>query len=109
MKKAEFMKQLEGCQIPERFDQHLLDHAAAMFEKWGLQAHITWHETDTEYLFNNFGLNDKAEDSEAVKSEKKALRCVATKIMKMQINKEDAASIIKNFNKINEPGFKGLD
>ncbi len=103
------MKQLQGCQIPERFDQHLLDHAAAMFQKWGLVAHTSWDEKNTEYLFKNFGLDDKSEDGQAVKDEKKMLRCVVSKMMQMQISKEDASTIIKNFNKINEPGFRGLE
>jgi hypothetical protein len=109
LKKEEFMKQIEECQTPERFDQHLLDHAAAMFEKWGLQAHHTWAETDKEHLFSTHGLNDRAEDSEAVKKEKKALRCVASQIMKTQISKEDAVGLMKNFNRISEPGFRWLE
>ena len=34
------MKQIEGCKVPERFDQHLLDHAAEMFSKWGMTTRI---------------------------------------------------------------------
>ncbi len=109
LKKDEFLKQLQGCQLPERFDQHLLDHAAAMFHKWGLIAHTSWDENNTEFLFKNFGIDDKSEDSQAVKDEKKVLRCVISKMMQMQISKEDASTIIKNFNRIKEPGFKGLE
>jgi hypothetical protein len=109
LRKDEFMKQIEGCQLPESFDQHLLDHAAAMFQKWGLIAHTSWDESNTEYLFKNFGLDDKPDDTEAVKKEKKALRCLSTKIMKMQISRDDASNIMKNFNKIKEPGYRWLE
>jgi len=109
LKKDEFMKQLQGCELPKRFDQHLLDHASVMFQRWGLIAHTSWDEDNREFLFKNFGLDDKSEDSQSVKDEKKALRCVISKMMQMQISKEDASTIIKNFNKINEQGFKGLE
>lgn len=109
MKKDEFMNQLQGCQLPERFDQHLLDHAAAMFQKWGVIAHTSWDENNKEFLFKNFGLDDKPDDSREAKDEKERLRCVLSKMMNMQISKEDASTIIKNFNKIKEPGFKGLE
>lgn len=106
MKKDEFMKLIEGCPLPERFDQHLLDHAAAMFQKWGLMAHTSWDEANTEHLFKNFGLDDKADDSAPVKKEKEALRCLASKIMKTQISRDDASDIMKNFNRIKDPSFK---
>jgi hypothetical protein len=109
LKKEEFFKQIEGCQAPESFDPDLLDRAAAMFEKWGLPAHSTWAETGEEHLFHTHGLNEKSDDSEAAKKEKRALRCIASKIMKMQIRKEDAVGIMKNFNGINEPGFRWLE
>jgi hypothetical protein len=109
LKKEEFFKQIDSCQVPESFDQDLLDRAAAMFEKWGLPAHSTWAETGEEHLLETHGLNDKSGDSEAVKKEKKALRCVASKMMKMQIRKEDAVGIMKNFNSINKPGFRWLE
>lgn len=109
LKKDEFMEKIQDCQTPERFDQHLLDNAAAMFEKWGLQAHHTWAETDKEHLFQTHGLNDLSGDSETVKKEKKALRCIASQIMKTQIRKEDAVGIMKNFNRIKEPGFRWLE
>ncbi len=109
MKKDEFMKQLQGCELPERFDQHLLDHAAAMFQRWGLIAHTSWDENNKEFLFKNFGIDDKPEDSQMVKDEKNKLRCVISKMMQMQISRDDASTIIKNFNRIKEPGFRGLE
>ncbi len=111
MKKDEFMTLIQECQIPERFDQELLDHSAAMLEKWGLLEHDPglWNENNAEHLFKNFGLIDKNDDSETVKSEKKALRCIISKMMKTQIGKGDAIGIMKNFNKINEPGFRWLE
>lgn len=102
MKKEEFMRQIEGCSIPERFDQHLLDHAAEMFGKWGMSAHMN----EKEHLFETFGLASKPDDSDALKEEKAALRCIATKMMEAKLNRKDAAEIIKNFNKIKEPSFK---
>ncbi len=111
MKRDEFMKNIEECEILGNFDQKLLDQAAAMFEKWGFLAHDPglWAKTDKEHLFQTHGLNDKNDDGEAVKKEKKALRCVASKIMKTQISKEDAVGIMKNFNRIMEPGFRWLE
>jgi hypothetical protein len=110
MKKNEFMKNIQECEILSNFDQNLLDKAATMFEKWGLLAHGPglWAKTDKEHLFKDFGLNDEVSDDDAVKREKKALRCISSKIMKTQINKEDAVGIMRNFNKIEEPGFKWL-
>jgi len=102
LKKEEFMRQIEGCKMPERFDQHLLDHAAEMFSKWGK----TTHMDEKEYLFENSGLASKPEDSDSLKMEKAALRCVATKMMEAKLNRTDAANIIKNFNKIKEPSFE---
>ncbi|VVB70347.1 Uncharacterised protein [uncultured archaeon] len=110
MKKDEFMKNIQECEILDNFDQGLLDQAAAMFEKWGLLAHGPglWAKTDTEHLFDDFGLNDKVGDSDAVKRQKKALRCISSKMMNTQIRKEDAVGIMKNFNKIGKPGFRWL-
>ena len=59
MKKKDFIKLICACEAPEHFDQDILDRAAAMFEKWGLQAHETWAETDKEHLFQVHGLSDK--------------------------------------------------
>ena len=109
MEREEFLRQIDSCQIPESFDQNLLDRAAAMFEKWGLPAHSTWAETGEEHLFETHGLNDRSDDSEATKKEKRALRCIASKIMGMQIRKENAVGIMKNFNSINKPGFRWLE
>jgi hypothetical protein len=108
VKRDEFMKLIQECEMPGNFDQNLLDKAAAMFEKWGLLAHDTWDETDKGHLFKNFGLNDEVGDSNEVKTKKKALRCISSKIMKSQIGREDAVGIMKNFNKIKEPGFRWL-
>ena len=101
MKKAEFMRQIEDCRLPEHFDQHLLDHAAVMFNKWGM----TTHMDEKEHLFESSGLASKPEDSDALKKEKEALRCVCEKMMETNLNRKDAAVIIKNFNKIKDPGF----
>jgi hypothetical protein len=110
MKKDEFMKDIQECELLGNFDQDLLDKAAAMFEKWGFLAHDPglWAKTDSEHLFNDFGLNDNVGDNDAIKKQKKALRCISSKIIKTQINKEDAVGIMKNFNKIGEPGFRWL-
>ncbi len=110
MKRDDFMKNIQECEILNNFDQGLLDQAAAMFEKWGLLAHDPglWAKTDKEHLFDDFGLNDKFGDNDAIKRQKKALRCISSKIIKTQINKEDAVGIMKNLNKIGEPGFRWL-
>ena len=83
--------------------------AAAMFEKWGLQAHVTWTETDKEHLFGTHGLSEESADSDAIKKEKQTLRCIASKIMHSDIAKDDAVGIMKNFNRINKPGFRWLE
>jgi hypothetical protein len=110
MKRDEFMKNIQECEILDNFDQNLLDQAAAMFEKWGILAHDPglWAKTDKGHLFKDFGLNDEVNDNDLVKREKKALRCISSKIMKTQINKDDAVGIMKNFNKIGETGFRWL-
>jgi hypothetical protein len=105
LKKKEFMQQIEGCRLPEIFDQHLLDHAAEMFSKWGM----TTHMDEKEHLFESSGLAPKAEDSDALKKEKEALRCVCEKMMETNLNKKDAADIIRNFNKIKDPGFEWVE
>ena len=104
------MKNIQECETFGNFDQGLLDQAAAMFEQWGFLAHDPglWAKTDSEHLFDDFGLNDKAGDSDAIKKQKKALRCISSHIIKTQIKKEDAVGIMKNFNKIGEPGFRWL-
>jgi hypothetical protein len=105
LKKEEFMQQIEGCRLPEIFDQHLLDHAAEMFSKWGM----TTHMDEKEHLFESSGLAPKTGDSDAQKKEKEALRCVCEKMMDAKLNRKDAADIIKNFNKIKDPGFEWVE
>ena len=106
MKKDDFMKLIKDCQIPESFDQKLLDEASLMMTKWG-EGYRHEH-ADKEYLFKHFGLVDKPEDSESILLEKAALRCVASKIFDSEMHKSDAVGIIKNFNNINKPGFRWL-
>ncbi len=105
MKKEEFMRQIDGCKLPEIFDQHLLDIASEMFSKWGMSTHMD----EKEYLFKSSGLAPKPKDSDAVKMEKEALRCVCEKMMDSQLNRKDAAVIIKNFNNIKDPEFKWVE
>jgi hypothetical protein len=103
LKKEEFMQQIiESCTLPETFDQHLLDNASEMFSKWGMTTHID----ETEHLFERSGLAPKTGDSDALKKEKEALRCVCKKMMDAKLNRRDAAVIIKNFNNIKDPGFE---
>lgn len=96
------MKKIEGCRLPDSFDQHLLDHAAEMFSKWGK----TTHMDEREHLFESFGLASKPDDGNDIKMEKIALRCVCSKMMDAQLNRTDAANIIKNFNKIRDADYK---
>jgi len=105
LKKEEFMKQIDGCKLPEIFDQHLLDIASEMFSKWGMSTHMD----EKEHLFKSSGLAPKPEDSDAVKKEKEALRCVCEKMMNSQLNRKDAAVIIKNFNNIIDPEFEWVE
>ena len=105
MNREEFMQHIKGCRLPEIFDQHLLDHAAEMFSKWGM----TTHMDEKEHLFERSGLAPKTGDSDALKKEKEALRCVCEKMMETNLNRKDAAVIIKNFNKIKEPGFEWVE
>jgi hypothetical protein len=105
LKKEEFMQQIEGCRLPDIFDQHLLDHAAEMFSKWGM----TTHMDEKEHLFESSGLAPKTGDSDALKKEKEALCCVCEKMMAAKLNRKDAADIIKNFNKIKDPGFEWVE
>jgi hypothetical protein len=105
LKKEEFMRQIEGCKVPESFDQHLLDNASEMFSKWGM----TTHMDEKEHLFERSGLAPKPGDSNALKKEKEALRCVCQKMMEAKLNSKDAAVIIKNFNKIKDPGLEWVE
>ena len=99
------MQQIEGCKLPETFDQDLLDKASEMFSKWGM----TTHMDEKEHLFESAGLAAKTGDSNALKKEKEALRCVCEKMMDAKLNRKDAAVIIKNFNKIKDPGFEWIE
>jgi len=105
LNKEEFMRQIEGCRLPGSFDQHLLDNASEMFSKWGM----TTHMDEKEHLFENSGLVSEPEDSDALKKEKEALRCVCEKMMEAKLNRKDAAVIIKNFNKIKDPRFEWVE
>ena len=105
MKKEEFMQQIEGCKLPKIFDQNLLDNAAEMFGKWGMSTHMD----EKEHLFEGAGLVSKPGDNDALKKEKEALRCLCMKMMDLKLNRKDAATIVKNFNKINEPGFEWIE
>jgi len=105
LNKEEFLRQIEGCKLPQSFDQHLLDHAAEMFGRWGR----TTHMDEREHLFETFGLASKSEDSNAMRMEKVALRCVCSKMMDAKLNRKDAADIIRNLNKIKEPGFTWVE
>jgi hypothetical protein len=105
LNKEEFMDQIEGCKLPEIFDQDLLDNAAEMFSKWGM----TIHMDEKEYLFERYGLVQKAGDSEFLREEKEALRCLCEKMMNIKLNRNDAAVIIRNFNKIKDPKYEWVE
>jgi hypothetical protein len=105
LKKEEFMQQIEGCKLTEIFDQHLLDNASEMFGKWGMSTHMD----EKEHLFQSAGLTPKTGDSDTLKKEKEALRCVCEKMMDAKLNRKDAATIIRNFNNINDPGFEWIE
>lgn len=106
LKKDDFMKLIKDCKMPESFDQKLLDEASIMMKKWGEGYE---HEgADKEYLFKHYNLADKPEDSEQVRNEKAALRCIASKIFKSELSKSDATGIMKNLGSINKPGFRWL-
>ena len=105
MNKEEFMRQIEGCKLPESFDQRLLDNASEMFSKWGM----TTHMDEKEHLFERSGLAPKPGDSNALRIEKEALRCVCEKMMEAKLNSKDASVIIKNFNKIKSPEFEWVE
>jgi hypothetical protein len=105
LKKEEFMLLIEGCRLPEMFDQNLLDNASVMFSKWGMSAQMN----EKEHLFKSSGLAPKPEDSDALKKEKEALRCVCEKMMNSQLNRKDAVVIMKNFNNIKDPKFEWVE
>jgi hypothetical protein len=105
LKKEEFLEQIEGIMLPETFDQHLLDHAAEMFGKWGKSTHMN----EKEHLFQSFGLASKPGDSNDLKMQKIALRFVCTRMMEANLNRKDAADLIRNFNKFKDPGYEWLE
>jgi hypothetical protein len=105
LRKDEFLQQFEGIVLPEAFDQDLLDHAAEMFGKWGKSAHMN----EKEHLFEAYGLASKSDDCPEVKTQKIALRFVCTRMMETQISRNDAAELIRNFNKIKYPGYEWLE
>lgn len=91
--------------LPERFNQDLLDHAAEMFGKWGRSVHMD----EKEHLFSTFGLTSKPGDNNEVRMQKIALRFVCSRMMEAEISRRDAADIIKNFNRIKDPGYQWLE
>ena len=91
MKKEEFLEQIEGCILPEMFDQRLLDHAAEMFGRWGKSTHMN----EKEHLFESFGLASKTDDNNDIKMQKIALRFVCTRMMEANLNRKDAADLIR--------------
>lgn len=105
MRKDEFLQQFEGIVLPEMFDQHLLDHAAEMFGRWGKSTHLN----EKEHLFESFGLASKPEDSNDTKMQKIALRYICTRMMETDLNRKDAADIIRNFNAVKDPGYEWLE
>jgi hypothetical protein len=82
LKKEEFMQRIEGCRLPESFDQHLLDYASDMFSKWGM----TTDMDEKEHLFKMSGLASKPGDGNALEKENEALRCVCEKMMDAKLN-----------------------
>ena len=92
--KEEFMKLVDGCNLPDNFDQNLLDKAAASFGQWG----DSFYVGDKSRLKDTFGLAPRKEDSETLKAQKYALSCILDKIFSSQISKDEAANIMRNFN-----------
>lgn len=105
LKQEDFLQQLEGIILPETFDQDLLDRAAEMFGKWGKGRHMN----ENEHIFESFGLGPKPEDSPEVKMQKAALRFVCTRMMEAQFSRKEASDLIRNFNRLKDPGYKWLD
>ena len=64
---------------------------------------------EKEHLFETFGLASKPEDSTDIKMQKIALRFVCTRMMESNFNRKDAADLIRNFNKIKDPGYRWLE
>ncbi|HUS77012.1 MAG TPA: hypothetical protein VMY43_13550 [Methanothrix sp.] len=105
LRKDEFLQQFEGIMLPETFDQDLLNHAAEMFGKWGKSTHLN----EKEHLFETFGLASKPDDSNEVKMQKIALRFVCSRMMETNFSRKDAADLIRNFNKIKDPGYEWVE
>jgi hypothetical protein len=105
LKRDDFLQQLEGIILPETFDQDLLDHAAEMFGKWGRSSHFS----ELEHLFESFGLAAKPQDSTDVVIQKTALRFVCTRMSQAGFSRNEAADLIRSFNKIKDPGYKWLE
>jgi hypothetical protein len=105
LKQEDFLQQFEGMVLPETFDQDLLDRAAEMFGKWGKGTHLN----EREHLFESFGLGAKPKDSPEVEMQKRALRFVCTRIMEARFSRREAADLIRNFNRIKDPGYKWLE
>ncbi len=105
MRKDEFLQQFEGIIFPETFDQGLLDHAAEMFGKWGKSTHMN----EKEHLFEAHGLASKPDDRTEIKMQKIALRFVCSRMMESNLSRRDAADLIRNFNKIKDPGYEWLE
>jgi hypothetical protein len=76
-----------------------------MFSKWSMTTHID----EKEHLFESSGLAPKTGDNDALKKEKEALRCVCEKMMAAKLNRKDAEDIIRNFNKLKDPGFEWVE
>ena len=70
---------------------------------------MTTHMGEKEHLFERSGLASEPGDSNALKKEKEALRCVCEKMMDAKLNRNDASVIIKNFNKIKSPEFEWVE
>jgi len=105
LRREEFMQQFEGFILPETFNQDLLDQAAEMFGKWGKSAHMN----EREHLFELFGLNSKSDDNTEVKMQKIALRFVCSSMMEANFSRKDAADLIRNFNRIKDPGYHWIE
>jgi len=105
MNKEEFLKQIEGYIFPQMFHQDLLDRAAEMFGRWGRSAHLD----EKEHLFQSFGLGPQPDDSDEIREQKAAIRHICSRMMDASINRKDAADLIRNFNRIKDPGYKWLD
>ena len=105
MNREEFLQQLQGILLPEAFDQHLLDQAAEMFGRWGKGAHLS----ESEHLFESYGLTAKPDDSPEAAAQKSALRFVCNRIMQADFSRKDASEMIRNFNRIKHPGYEWVE